>query len=303
MSQICTKCSKPGEFRVGHLQCLECERAYGRAQYAMKRERYVSYRELHREKLRKQNVEISRRNRVERHAEIDRIKSVACKDCKLTFAPHVMDFDHRDPSSKSFEISFAVNKTTCPWSRILTELAKCDVVCVCCHRLRTWSTPKNPIDARRQLIVELKNVPCADCRMTFHYCQMDFDHVRGEKIREVPLLKNRMAILTEAAKCDVVCANCHRERSQIASKGSHRLDPKNIDMTWRRRQNATPQSLIIGSDKRGRSSRPWHSLVGTMPDSHVAIQAGVAPATVHNFRKKIGIPKFQSSKIVELTRV
>lgn len=62
----------------------------------------------------------------------------------------------------------------------------------------------------------LKDKPCQDCGDQFPPCCMDFDHVRGEKITTVTRLINfgysREAILAEIAKCDLVCANCHRIR-------------------------------------------------------------------------------------------
>jgi hypothetical protein len=44
---------------------------------------------------------------------------------------------------------------------------------------------------------------------------MDFDHV-GEKTGEVSSFvytSSTERLLDEASKCDVVCANCHRERT------------------------------------------------------------------------------------------
>lgn len=70
--------------------------------------------------------------------------------------------------------------------------------------------------AYRNRVRELKGAPCADCGQTFPWYVMDFDHVRGEKsfaISEgVVSLKKLEA---EAAKCDVVCANCHRIRTYV----------------------------------------------------------------------------------------
>jgi hypothetical protein len=44
---------------------------------------------------------------------------------------------------------------------------------------------------------------------------MDFDHVRGSKLMEVSRLVGASAqrLRDELAKCEVVCANCHRIRS------------------------------------------------------------------------------------------
>lgn len=60
-------------------------------------------------------------------------------------------------------------------------------------------------------------MPCMDCGGSFPIICMDFDHVRGEKVGNVADLvkKNKPfdVILAEIAKCDVVCANCHRIRT------------------------------------------------------------------------------------------
>lgn len=62
---------------------------------------------------------------------------------------------------------------------------------------------------------QLKAGPCKDCGKTFHPSAMDFDHVRGEKVRGIGQMvsANREALLAEIAKCDLVCANCHRIRT------------------------------------------------------------------------------------------
>jgi hypothetical protein len=73
---------------------------------------------------------------------------------------------------------------------------------------------------RRLMLTEMvrraKDKPCADCEGWFHYCAMDFDHVRGEKVGEISRLLNRgnlSLLLEEISKCDVICANCHRVRT------------------------------------------------------------------------------------------
>ena len=44
----------------------------------------------------------------------------------------MMDFDHRDPSMKSFALSGKVQLKS--EEALLREVAKCDVVCANCHR-------------------------------------------------------------------------------------------------------------------------------------------------------------------------
>lgn len=69
---------------------------------------------------------------------------------------------------------------------------------------------------RRLLLDTLKNVPCADCGKSYPTECMDFDHVRGVKKFNIGQQTGRSipATLREAEKCDVVCANCHRARTQ-----------------------------------------------------------------------------------------
>ena len=67
----------------------------------------------------------------------------------------------------------------------------------------------------RAFVDSLKALPCTDCKQEFVPCVMDFDHVRGEKKFEIGKgsLVTRVVLLHELAKCDLVCANCHRIRT------------------------------------------------------------------------------------------
>lgn len=69
-----------------------------------------------------------------------------------------------------------------------------------------------------QMVNEAKSKPCADCGHKYPYYVMDFDHLPGtEKVDGISVMRangrSRKLILEEIAKCDVVCANCHRERT------------------------------------------------------------------------------------------
>lgn len=69
---------------------------------------------------------------------------------------------------------------------------------------------------RREYMRQMKSRPCADCGVQYPYYVMDFDHREGE---EKSFEMNRVSRVTlsalkrEIGKCDVVCANCHRERT------------------------------------------------------------------------------------------
>jgi hypothetical protein len=61
--------------------------------------------------------------------------------------------------------------------------------------------------------------PCADCNIEYPHYVMDFDHVRGKKVGNVSTMAHALRpwklIEQEIAKCDVVCSNCHRERTYV----------------------------------------------------------------------------------------
>jgi hypothetical protein len=63
-----------------------------------------------------------------------------------------------------------------------------------------------------------KEKPCTDCKRNFPYFVMDFDHREGsEKVADINFLVHSLSwtrLKAEIQKCDVVCANCHRIRTQ-----------------------------------------------------------------------------------------
>lgn len=71
--------------------------------------------------------------------------------------------------------------------------------------------------AKKAYVDELKAAtPCADCGQNFPPYVMDFDHL-GDKVDNVSVLLTKACglekIKAEIAKCEIVCANCHRERT------------------------------------------------------------------------------------------
>lgn len=68
------------------------------------------------------------------------------------------------------------------------------------------------------LINSYKDKPCADCGVKYPPYVMDLDHVDPtQKVDKISTMRRRrMAfakIVAEIAKCEVVCSNCHRERT------------------------------------------------------------------------------------------
>jgi hypothetical protein len=76
-----------------------------------------------------------RDSRAKRKAQLEELKKRPCHDCGGLFPPICMDFDHREPDNKLFCIS--ARKYHVGWGALLAEIAKCDLVCSNCHRIRT----------------------------------------------------------------------------------------------------------------------------------------------------------------------
>lgn len=82
------------------------------------------------------------------------------------------------------------------------------------ERARTWNNAQKI--RIRELIRAEKDKPCADCGRNYPYYVMQFDHLADKKY-DVANLVNRLVpierVRDEIAKCEVVCANCHAERT------------------------------------------------------------------------------------------
>ena len=116
--------------------CLACMAAYGREHYERNRAKYLKKAHRNRVRVRARNDE-----RI-----LAYLLDHPCVDCGET-DPLVLDFDHREPSMKSDEVSRMVRSR--PWRVVLEEIEKCDVRCANCHRRRTarqfrWSKLELP---------------------------------------------------------------------------------------------------------------------------------------------------------------
>lgn len=92
-------------------------------------------------------------------------------------------------------------------------------LCRVCQRKRNNNVRNGRRKFYRQLLDELKTTPCHDCGGLYPPYVMDFDHVRGEKMFGLSKVVNQLqdlpldVVLAEVAKCEIVCANCHRIRT------------------------------------------------------------------------------------------
>jgi hypothetical protein len=68
--------------------------------------------------------------------EIQAVKLEAgCADCGYNAHPAALDFDHLPGTVKCFNIG--PDGPSHSWHDVLLEIAKCDVVCANCHRIRS----------------------------------------------------------------------------------------------------------------------------------------------------------------------
>lgn len=87
------------------------------------------------------------------------------------------------------------------------------------HNRRKGRPPRSPISQqiKKDVIKQAKDVPCMDCGIKYPAYVMDFDH-RDPTIKISNLSKMWQTcsldeIKLEIKKCDIVCSNCHRERT------------------------------------------------------------------------------------------
>jgi hypothetical protein len=88
---------------------------------------------------------IKERTRQRRRDNRDLIKAIKentpCVDCGIIYPYYVMDFDHLGKEAKVGNI--ATMTITHGKNAILAEIAKCELVCSNCHRIRTHNRLKN----------------------------------------------------------------------------------------------------------------------------------------------------------------
>ena len=71
--------------------------------------------------------------------------------------------------------------------------------------------------------------PCADCGENYPYWMMEFDHLRDKEFNLSGFKGSQEkmeSIVAEVEKCEVVCSNCHKNRTFVRalSSGAHSPD-------------------------------------------------------------------------------
>ncbi len=102
--------------------CRPCRSAYGKEHYAANRQRYIDQSAARKAALREERTAYLLRY----------FETHPCVDCGER-DPVVLEFDHL--GDKEFSIGAELVRRS--WDAVLTEIAKCEVVCANRHRRRT----------------------------------------------------------------------------------------------------------------------------------------------------------------------
>lgn len=151
-----------------------------------------------------------------RRGELNLLKSHPCTDCGGTFPPACMDFDHRPGTHKASSVSSLYSAKR---GKLQQEIAKCDLVCKVCHRIRTANRRPlrkrmNPaLELRLDYLTQLKKEPCSVCGKRFPPEAMDLHHIdpttKHNEVAQMVRIASMERLKAEVLKCSLLCANCH----------------------------------------------------------------------------------------------
>lgn len=114
--------------------CKKYQKEYRQRNRKTLYKQQITWRKHHPEQTARHN-EVKRNNQIERfYIKFYALKAKPCMDCGGSFPPCAMDFDHRPDEVKLFGVGQAVCRS---WKKVLAEIAKCDLICANCHRIRT----------------------------------------------------------------------------------------------------------------------------------------------------------------------
>lgn len=105
-------------------KCRLCHAEYVKNHYQSNKSTYITRANLSSKRYRKNAKRLI----------VEYLNDKSCIDCGITDI-RVLDFDHRNPKSKTKEVSKMLSN--CSWKTISEEINKCDIRCANCHRIRT----------------------------------------------------------------------------------------------------------------------------------------------------------------------
>ena len=159
-----------------------------------------------------------RRRRRQRKHDLVALFGGACIECGYVRTVAALEFHHRDASTKDFSIAkFGGSQV-----KLLAEAAKCDLLCVNCHRKRHAAIAEyvDPAAAAARRTLKQRAVSalggrCKGCDREHQLTVFEFHHrdaaTKDFGVSEDGRIRRWEEIEAELAKCVLLCANCHRE--------------------------------------------------------------------------------------------
>lgn len=221
--------------RCGHELPIECFNRHRKGLQWWCRACFSAYFRERGDKHRRQSYTARQaRQRALRARVLEHLRCHPCVDCGED-DPVVLEFDHVGEKTASISVLLSQSATR---KAVEAEIARCEVVCVNCHRRRTagragWrrASPSAPtlrpyasgtVERNLAHIYEvLRRGACADCGERDPLL-LEFDHVDSKRADVSQLAWYGCSLVTidaEIAKCEIRCANCHRRMT--ASRGGH----------------------------------------------------------------------------------
>jgi sRNA-binding protein len=151
--KVCRKCSKPHE--RDHAWCGDCfgayqrewqrknkdkMNAYSRAQYKKHRQERLVRQDAYRQEKADEIKAKVEALKAQKRAYVVMSKDRPCVDCGHRWPAVAMDFDDVQGIKKGNVAQMAGGGHS--MKALVAEIAKCEVVCACCHRVRTESRRK-----------------------------------------------------------------------------------------------------------------------------------------------------------------
>ena len=142
--------------------------------------------------------------------------SKTCTKCKVDTPLSEFYRSKRAPDGRQWQCKPCCKQASMVWKKANPDKVKVN------NTAQTRKAMRKKNRVRDWLISKYQGVPCMDCIRVYPWCAMDFDHRPGE-IKEFnigtqgcqrPTPERLARVEKEIAKCDIVCSNCHRVRTQ-----------------------------------------------------------------------------------------
>jgi hypothetical protein len=231
-TKICESCGKPfpakslihGRMRSLYRRrfCLDCS-PFGAHNTSKSPPAIQVGAELQEHRRRKRNAKTYRslkKRRLRRKTELVAVAGGRCVDCGYARCLATLEFHHRDATTKEFGVANFGGSL----ERLLTEIAKCDLLCANCHRKRHAREEASLVDMKPAAIsrrrskvraVDWFGGACYGCDLAFPLQVFEFHHWDAHD-KEFGIATGGLdrawdKIVAELEKCVMLCANCHRE--------------------------------------------------------------------------------------------